>query len=468
MKKQNQHGSGHAHQGGQTSGTSHQHAGSQQGSSNFDAAAMLERMDEDGDGSVTLSDMLSKVLDNADERFAHLDSDDDAAISLEEFTSGRGHGRGHHQDDSLTREALFAAMDSNADDVVDSDEYQAYLSAQAEERFAAMDTDSDGIISQDEITAHHDALHADSDSEDDTTSEDSDSSGDSDSSDDSDDSSTDDSTDDSDDASADDDSDSSDINLDEQTAIVSGNALADYLDNQTIVASYVSGSDAIDDAEEFNIQLDFIGEGWTEALMSGVENAADFLSALITSDIAPDGADDISIDISLEDIDGSGGTVAQTTSTYVWTDSSLPSQAEIEVDVADAESYEPSGLWGTVLVHEMIHAIGFGSVWGLMGLVETEVDDNETLNPFDDLINYIYLGANAAANDTSGNDTPVLETDGGVGTAYSHWDEEVYGNELMTGYIGEDSYLSDMTLGALEDLGYAVDYSVNYADFMIV
>ena len=31
-----------------------------------------------------------------------------------------------------------------------------------------------------------------------------------------------------------------------------------------------------------------------------------------------------------------------------------------------------------------------------------------------------------------------VEQDGGSGTAGSHWDEETFGNELMTGYVNTD------------------------------
>ena len=54
---------------------------------------------------------------------------------------------------------------------------------------------------------------------------------------------------------------------------------------------------------------------------------------------------------------------------------------------------------------------------------------------------------------------PVANT-GGPGTAEGHWRENIFDHELMTGYA-EDSGpmpLSRLTIAALEDLGYAVDY----------
>ena len=47
-----------------------------------------------------------------------------------------------------------------------------------------------------------------------------------------------------------------------------------------------------------------------------------------------------------------------------------------------------------------------------------------------------------------------VEGDGGSGTRDSHWDEETFDNEIMTGYINQANYLSEMTVASLEDIGY--------------
>ena len=57
-----------------------------------------------------------------------------------------------------------------------------------------------------------------------------------------------------------------------------------------------------------------------------------------------------------------------------------------------------------------------------------------------------------------------LETSGRSGTAGAHWSESVFGNELMTEFISEvPDPLSAVTVGALQDMGYTVNYSA--ADF---
>ncbi|CAN0134456.1 unnamed protein product, partial [Phaeothamnion confervicola] len=55
----------------------------------------------------------------------------------------------------------------------------------------------------------------------------------------------------------------------------------------------------------------------------------------------------------------------------------------------------------------------------------------------------------------------LIENNYGPGTACSHWDEEQLKGELMTGVAQPESPrmpLSVITIGAMADLGYAVDY----------
>jgi hypothetical protein len=69
---------------------------------------------------------------------------------------------------------------------------------------------------------------------------------------------------------------------------------------------------------------------------------------------------------------------------------------------------------------------------------------------------YRTLSGNAAATGV-----PVENT-GGQGTRDSHWRDSVFGAELMTGYAepaGVRMPISRLTVGALEDLGYGVNYA---------
>ncbi len=231
---------------------------------------------------------------------------------------------------------------------------------------------------------------------------------------------------------------------------------------------YISGDPNVDDSQEFNIHLDFYGDLWTDSLKEDFIAAADFLSELITADIAPDGYDDITIDASLINIDGSGGVLGRAGPTAVWKANSLSSSAIMEFDVADATFFDDNyGLWDDIVLHEMIHSLGLGTLWEYQGLLTTVVDDNGTKKPTDDIVSYEYTGemANYYSDVLYNEPVVIIEDSGGSGTAGGHWDEETYFNELMTGYINSINVLSEMSYGALEDLGYEVDYSVT-PDFL--
>jgi hypothetical protein len=48
-----------------------------------------------------------------------------------------------------------------------------------------------------------------------------------------------------------------------------------------------------------------------------------------------------------------------------------------------------------------------------------------------------------------------------LGTRDSHWSENVFGSEIMTGYVGPGSNMpiSRVTVGSLADIGYSVNYA---------
>ena len=223
-----------------------------------------------------------------------------------------------------------------------------------------------------------------------------------------------------------------------------------------LVTTYTSGNPGIDDANEFNIQINFSGK-WTPQQQAVVEWAADFYSQLITADVRDDfdlsgnPVDDIAITISSVPIDGSGGFLALTGISAVRdpgsVDQWLPVTASIFLDSTDLKDHSLSGTWDAIILHEIGHALGFvGGLFGVLGLTDGGH----------------FTGANAEA--AYGGPVPLEDT-GGSGTAGSHWDEATFApngqlmsNELMTGFFvpGETTLLSDTTIGALADLGYHV------------
>jgi len=241
-----------------------------------------------------------------------------------------------------------------------------------------------------------------------------------------------------------------------------------------VVTTYTSGNPNVDNASEFNIQINFSGK-WTADQQAIVKWAADFYSQIITADIHDDLdlnnnlVDDIVITISTGRIDGNGNpltgnTLAQTSAIVVrdagTVDEWLPLTASIKLDSTDLGNSSLAGTWDAIILHEMGHALGLvGAIFNQLGLVDSSGN---------------FIGANAEA--AYGGPVP-LEDSGGSGTAGSHWDEvnfapngQQMSNELMTGYFvpGEVTLLSDTTVGALADLGYTVtDPSVGSTSLVV-
>jgi flagellin-like hook-associated protein FlgL len=153
-------------------------------------------------------------------------------------------------------------------------------------------------------------------------------------------------------------------------------------------------------------------------------------------------ATDNTITAKLKDTsDGVGGTLASGSMNGVW--GTLAATGSITIDEADLDSMYEGGYAYSTYLHEIIHAVGFSS----------------------NLSGATYNGTNAIAqyNEIFGTSVTTLnlENDGGVGTAGSHWEEDDFDNELMTGYSeggGVAEPLSKVTVGVLEDQGYEVDY----------
>jgi hypothetical protein len=165
--------------------------------------------------------------------------------------------------------------------------------------------------------------------------------------------------------------------------------------------------------------------------------------------------DDVIILVTVEPIDGPGGTLASAGPCWVRNDGSLPILGAMKFDAADLDGIEADGTIADVILHEMGHVLGIGSLWTYQGLLADPAASNGT-DPH-------FTGARAIAafdrvggTGYTGAKVPVENT-GEPGTADGHWRESVMGNELMTGYIaGTPNPLSLVTVESLADQGYSV------------
>ena len=198
--------------------------------------------------------------------------------------------------------------------------------------------------------------------------------------------------------------------------------------------------------------------GLTPGQQTAFQQAANRWAQVITGDL-PNATyngvavDDLLIDASAVPIDGSGGVLGQAGPDRFRTGSRLPYHGTMQFDTADLAALEANGQLTAVVLHEMGHILGIGTIWDDLGVLSGA----GTSNPR-------FIGAQATAQynaifGRNENGVPV-ENSGGSGTADSHWRESILGNEVMTGYVNSGSNpLSRITIGSLADLGYQVNYS---------
>ena len=180
--------------------------------------------------------------------------------------------------------------------------------------------------------------------------------------------------------------------------------------------------------------------------------------------------DDILIFIRLIPIDGVNGILGQAGPCYYRSPGDpLAIMGVMQFDTDDLQSLESDGLLGDVILHEMGHVLGFGTLWNVPGEPARLADPSLPPPPSTscDTIpgtDPHFTGAQAiTAFNSAGGVTYVagakvpVEKTGGCGTADAHWRESVLGNELMTGFIDGQNPLSRITIASLDDMGYTVD-----------
>ncbi len=219
-------------------------------------------------------------------------------------------------------------------------------------------------------------------------------------------------------------------------------------------------------AANFNIQFQF--DGMTASQVATFQQAANRWQSVITADlpsasVVPLGAsssvvvDDLLIDVATFDIDGVGATIGGAAPLEFRAGSGLPSYGVMLFDRADLPIVQAEGSLLDSVVHEIAHVLGFGSIWETKGLLAGGGTDDPTFTGAQALAAYNAIFGETATG------VPV-DNSGLQGTADSHWRESIFGNELMTGFIGPGTVnpLSVISIASMADLGYSVD--LNQAD----
>lgn len=219
-------------------------------------------------------------------------------------------------------------------------------------------------------------------------------------------------------------------------------------------------------ASDFDIELRYIGTPpassqlaaeqavarWRAVLRNDLPSTTVPANACGTVPAAQEVVDDIIIYIEIATIDGSGGVLGSAGPCSIRL-GGLPSSGIIILDVADANALASTGELRDVMLHEMGHVLGLGTVWEMKNLISGATTPNSSFTGAVANSWYHFFGGTLP-------NTP-LETTGGAGTRDSHWRETVFGPELMTGFIGgTHNPMSKVTIGSMVDIGYTADFAI--------
>jgi hypothetical protein len=166
--------------------------------------------------------------------------------------------------------------------------------------------------------------------------------------------------------------------------------------------------------------------------------------------------DDLLILADITAIDGPGAVLGAAGPCLIRNSDNLPAVGQMRFDLDDLEVLEANNVLGAVILHEMGHVLGIGTLWSLQNFLSEPSLSGGTDPHFTGPLAVAAFDAAGGVTYT-GQKVPVEDT-GGQGTADSHWRESVFGNEIMTGFVGLGANpISAVTIRSLEDQGYAVN-----------
>lgn len=235
--------------------------------------------------------------------------------------------------------------------------------------------------------------------------------------------------------------------------------------------------------EPFDIELVFVESG-TQSQNDAFISAASRWSQIIVADIADwdwslsnngegypadqcmegqaqvtDIVDDVRIYVDIGFIDGQGNILGQAGPCTVRLPSRHTILGRMEFDEADLVELENAGRLEDVILHEMGHVLGVGTIWKSRDFLKNpSIPGNAGADTYFTGANAIAAFDNVGGAGYQGAKVPVAN-DSVPGRADAHWRESVLDSELMTPFIegSGPNQLSEVTVMSMKDLGYGID-----------
>ncbi len=240
----------------------------------------------------------------------------------------------------------------------------------------------------------------------------------------------------------------------------------------------------------FQVTIQNVGPAFNSAVQSAFDSALAFWQRAIIVDVADIASfsagagtcgagspaisgilvDDVVILARFDSIDGPGQVLGSAGPCFIRNsvDAPLTVLGTMRFDTADVAGLVAAGTLNSVIRHEMGHVLGFGTLWNQPPLscrqntsggspLDTYFSCLKAVAAFDSIGGTSYTGGFKVPVENCG---PASPAGCGAGTVNSHWREPTFFNEMMTGYLnnGVNNPASLLTIAAMEDLGYKVNY----------
>jgi hypothetical protein len=244
-------------------------------------------------------------------------------------------------------------------------------------------------------------------------------------------------------------------------------------------------------AAAFNVTIQNVGPAFSAAVQTAFNSAVAKWQQIIYQDIVdvtgfsamagqcganspaigPVTVDDVVIFARIDSIDGPGGVLGSAGPCFIRVPEVLTVLGRMTFDSADVAALNAVGSLNSVILHEMGHVLGFGTLWTQPQfdclqdastppgtILDTYFSCPKAVAMFDSIGGTSYTGGNKVPVENCGPASPVPC---GTGNVNGHWREPTFDEELMTGFLqpGVSNPLSRLSAAAMEDLGYGVNYA---------